>query len=283
MFFLIGAVVVIGSILGGYLPHGSFAVLMQPLEVLIICGAALGGFIIGNPKTVIFGALKSFGRILKAAPHDKDSYLELLALQFDLFKMMKAKGAMAIEQHIENVESSEFFANYPRFISNHHAVDFLCDYLRLMTMGTDDPHQMENLMDKDIETHHEESHRIVAAVQTVADGLPAFGIIAAVLGVIVTMGSITEPPEVLGGLVGAALVGTFLGIFLAYGFVGPMSTKLNAYADADSNYFECIKAGILAYLQGHAPQIAVEFARKTLFSDVRPSFLELEDSLMGAN
>jgi chemotaxis protein MotA len=282
MFFFIGVAVVIGSILGGYLPHGSFGVLIQPLEVLIICGAALGGFIIGNPKTVIIGTFKSFGRILKAAPHDKDSYLELLALQFELFKMMKAKGAMAIEQHIENVEGSEFFANYPKFTSNHHAVDFLCDYLRLMTMGTDDPHQMEDLMDKDIETHHEESHQIAAAVQSVADGLPAFGIVAAVLGVIVTMGSITEPPEVLGGLVGAALVGTFLGVLLAYGFVAPMGTKLNSYADADSNYYICMKAGMLAYLQGHAPQIAVEFARKTLFSEVRPSFQELEDSLMNS-
>jgi chemotaxis protein MotA len=282
MFFIIGVVVVIGSILGGYLPHGSFEVLMQPLEVVIICGAALGGFIISNPKPVLIGAAKSMGRVLKGPPHDRDAYLELLSMLYALFKMLKAKGAMAIESHIENFEESEFFQEYPIFCGNHHASEFLCDYLRLLTMGTDDPHQIEDLMEIDIETHHAEAHRVAAAITTVSDGLPAFGIVAAVLGVIVTMASITEPPEVLGGLVGAALVGTFLGVLLAYGFVGPMGNNLNAYAEADSKYFECMKAGMIAHLQGNAPQISIEFARKTLFSEVRPSFTEVEEALMEA-
>ena len=259
MFFVIGAAIVIGSILGGYLPHGSMEVLFQPLELLIIGGCALGGFIISNPVPVLKGTAKGLGRVVKGMPHSQESYLELLSMLYSLFKLMKAKGAMAIESHIENFDESDFFQQYPIFCSNHHATEFLCDYLRLLTMGTDNVHQIEDLMDVEIETHHDEDHRVAAAISTVADGLPAFGIVAAVLGVIITMASITEPPEILGGLVGAALVGTFLGVLMAYGFVGPMGNYLSAYAQADSKYFECIKAGVLAHLQGHAPVIAVEF------------------------
>ena len=282
MLFFIGVIIVIGSILGGYLPHGSIDVLFQPLELLIIGGAALGGFIIANPKPVLLGAAKGISRVLKGPPHDRASYIELLTLLYALIKRMKAKGPIAIEKDIENFEESEFFHQYPKFCGNHHAVEFLCDYLRLLTMGTRNPHEIEALMDEDIETHHAESHRVAAAIATVADGLPAFGIVAAVLGVIMTMASITEPPEVLGALIGAALVGTFLGVLLSYGFVGPIGNNLKAYADADSKYFECIRAGLLAYLQGHAPAIAIEFARKTLYSDVRPSFYEVEEAVMNA-
>jgi chemotaxis protein MotA len=282
MFFLIGTAVVVGSILGGYLPHGSIMVLFQPLEFLIIGGAALGGFIIANPKPVQAAVAKSIGRVFKGPPHDRDSYLELLTMLYGLFKLMKAKGAMAIEKDIENFDESEFFQKHPTFCANHHAVEFLCDYLRLFTMGTDNAHEIEALMDEDIETHHAEGHRVASAVTTVADGLPGLGIVAAVLGVIVTMGSITEPPEVLGGLVGAALVGTFLGVLLSYGFVGPMGNNLKAYAEADTKYYECIKAGLLAYLQGYAPAIAIEFARKTLFSEVRPTFYEVEEAVIDA-
>ncbi len=282
MFFFIGVVLVVGSILGGYLPHGNIEVLIQPLEFLIIGGAALGGFVISNPKPVLVAAAKSLGRVLKGPPHDRDSYLELLTMLYGLFKLMKAKGPMAIEKDIENFAESEFFQNHPKFCANHHAVEFLCDYLRLLTMGTDKAHEIEALMEEDIETHHSEDERVASAITTVADGLPAFGIVAAVLGVIVTMASITEPPEVLGGLVGAALVGTFLGVLLSYGFVGPIGNNLKAYADADIKYYECIKAGLLAYLQGYAPAIAIEFARKTLFSEDRPSFFEVEEAVIGA-
>ncbi len=184
--------------------------------------------------------------------------------------------ASALEQHVEKPDDSTLFAQYPRFNADHHAVVFLCDYLRLLTLGTDNHHEMENLMDDEIETHHEEQQAVVGAIQTIADGLPALGIVAAVLGVIHTMGSITEPPEVLGHLIGGALVGTFCGVLFAYGFVGPIASAVKARADADVRYFICIKSGILAYMQGYAPAVAVEFARKALNSDVRPSFYEVE-------
>jgi len=282
MFFIIGVLVVIGSVLGGYLPHGSFAVLVQPLEVLIICGAAFGGFIISNPKTVIFGVFKSIGKILKGQPYNKAAYVELLTMQYTIYKLAKAKGMLALEAHIEDPEKSSIFSAFPNFMKNHHAVEFVCDYLRLMTMGTENAHEMEALMDEDIETHHHEQHAVASAVTNVGDGLPAFGIVAAVLGVIVTMSSISEPPEVLGGLIGAALVGTFLGILLAYGFVGPMGKNLENYAEAEGKYYQCLKAGMLAYLNGYAPAVSVEFARKTLYSHERPSFSELEEAVENA-
>ena len=278
MFFLIGLVIVFGSVLGGYLPHGSLAVLIQPLEWLIILGAALGGFIVANPKWVIFGTLKHLGRLMKGAPHSKAHYLELLTMQYTIFKLAKSKGMLVLESHLENPEESSLFANFPLFMKNHHARDFLCDYLRLITMGSENPHELADLMEAEIETHHHEAHTIGAAVGEMGQALPAFGIVAAVLGVIVTMGSISEPPEVLGGLIAAALVGTFFGIFIAYGVVAPMGNFLNAFADADTKYFNCIKAGLLAHLQGYAPALSVEFARKTLYSHERPSFLEVEEA-----
>ena len=278
MFFLIGIAVVFGSVLGGYLPHGSFAVLIQPYEFLIILGAASGGFVIANPGWVIKRTLKDLPRLFKPAPHSKDGYLELLSLLYTIFKLAKTKGMLSLESHVENPEESTLFANFPKFLGDHHAVVFLCDYLRLMTMGTENPHELEALMDEDIETHHHEAHAAAAAVTTMGDALPAFGIVAAVLGVIVTMGSISEPPEILGGLIGAALVGTFFGILMAYGVVSPMGSSLSAYADADTKYYQCIKAGIMAHLQGYAPAVSIEFARKTLYSHERPSFAEVEEA-----
>jgi chemotaxis protein MotA len=279
MLFIIGLLVVIGSVLGGYMPHGDVAVLWQPLEVLIICGAALGAFIISNPKTVLIGAGKHFARVLKGSPYGKANYLELLTVLYSVFKLAKSKGALALEAHIENPEQSSIFTNHPGFMKNHEAVEFLCDTLRLVTMGTENPHELENMMDEDIETRKHEAHAIAHAITTVGDGLPAFGIVAAVLGVIVTMASISEPPEVLGALIGAALVGTFLGILLAYGIVGPIGKNLENYCDAEFRYYECMKAGILAHVQGYAPALSVEFARKTLFVHDRPSFIEVEESV----
>ena len=200
-------------------------------------------------------------------------------MQFQVFKLAKAKGMLALETHVENPEESDLFAQFPGFYANHHALTFMCDYLRMFSLGTESPHEMEALMDEEIETHHHESHQIAAAVQSMADALPALGIVAAVLGVIKTMGSITEPPEVLGKLIGGALVGTFLGVFVAYGFVGPIATTLNATYDAETKYYQCLKAGLLAYLQGYAPAICVEFARKALLSDVRPTFYEVEEAV----
>ncbi len=279
---IIGVVIVFASIGIGYGAHGDFAVLMQPFEVVIIVGAAFGAFLISNPKNVIMGVMKSPGRVLKGLPHKKATYVELLTLLYAIFRLAKSKGMLALESHIENPEESTIFSQYPKFMANHHAVHFLTDYLRLMTMGTENPHELEALIDEDIETHHSEAAELSTAVSQASDGLPAFGIVAAVLGVIVTMGSITEPPEVLGELIGAALVGTFLGILLAYGFVGPIGANLKAWADADTKYFQCIKAGLMAHMQGYAPAVSIEFARKTLFSHERPTFIELEEAVSGS-
>jgi len=282
MMLIVGLLVVFGSVLGGYLPHGSIEVLMQPLEVLIIGGAAFGGFLIANPMPVVQGVAKSMGKLFKGEPYKKSSYVELLLLLYTLFRLMKQKGALAIEAHIEAPHDSDIFKLYPGVEHNHHALDFLCDYLRLLTIGVQDPHLLESLMDEDIKSHHHELATIASSVTTMADGLPAFGIVAAVLGVIVTMGSITEPPEVLGHHIGAALVGTFLGILLAYGVVGPVGAFLTKYADAETKFLECIKAGLIAHVQGSAPIVSIEFSRKVLDSRVRPSFGELQTAVESA-
>ena len=282
MLFIVGFLIVCGSVLGGYMPHGDVRVLWQPLEVLIIFGSAVGAFIIANPKHILTGVLKHLSRVMKGAPHSKDAYIELLTLFYTIFRLAKAKGMLALESHLEDPEDSSIFQPFPIFLSNHHAVEFMCDYLRLMTMGTENPHELEALLDEEIEAHHKESHDISHAVSTMSDGLPAFGIVAAVLGVIVTMSSIAEPPEVLGGLIAAALVGTFLGILLAYGFVGPVGTSLTNYADADTKYFNCMKAAFLAHLNGYPPAVSIEFARKILSSHERPTFAELEEAVQDA-
>jgi chemotaxis protein MotA len=283
MFFIIGSVVVIVSVVGGYMANGGhMAVLWQPFELVIILGAAIGGFVTANRKPVLSETGKAVGALLKAEKYDKGAYLELLSLLYAVFKLSKTKGALALEQHVEKPDDSTLFAQYPRFYADHHAVVFLCDYLRLLTLGTDNHHEMETLMDEEIETHHEEQLNVYASIQTVADGLPALGIVAAVLGVIHTMGSITEPPAVLGELIGGALVGTFCGVLFAYGFVGPMANAVKARCDAEVKYFLCIKAGILAYMQGYAPAIAIEFARKALNTDVRPTFYEVEEAVEAA-
>jgi len=279
MFLAIGTVVVFACVLGGYAAMGGkLYVLWQPFEVVIIVGAAIGAFIIGNTKTVISRTAKAFGHAAKGPKYNKDNYIELLSMMFQVFKLAKTKGILALEGHIENPEDSDIFCEFPTFHGDHHAVTFLCDYLRMISLGTENPHELEALMDEELETHHTEHHQVAGAVQTMADGLPALGIVAAVLGVIKTMGSITEPPEVLGKLIGGALVGTFLGVFVAYGLVGPIANVLNITYDAEGKYFSCMKAGILAYAAGHPPAICVEFARKALLSDVRPSFYEVEEA-----
>ena len=277
MMVIVGIVVVLGSVIGGYLANGGhLIVLFQPFEVMIIVGAAIGGFIIANRKPVLSGAAKAIPGLLKAEAFNKDAYLELLTLLYAIFKMAKTKGALVLEQHVEKPDESALFTKYPSFLHDHHAVTFLCDYLRLLTLGTDNHHEMETLMDEDLATHREEHHAIAGAIQNVADAMPALGIVAAVLGVIHTMGSITEPPAVLGELIGGALVGTFMGILLSYGFIAPLASAVKGRGDAEERYFLCMKAGILAYMQGYAPSVAVEFARKALNTDVRPTFYEVE-------
>lgn len=280
MFLIIGIVVVFACVLGGYMAMGGkIGVLWQPFEVVIIVGAAIGAFIVGNPKSVLAKSGKAVGKAMKGPAYSKDDYIELLSVQYQIFKLARSKGMLALESHVENPDDSDLFTQFPTFYENHHAVTFICDYLRLMSLGSESPHEMEALMDEEIETHHHEQHRVASAIQTMADGMPALGIVAAVLGVIKTMGSITEPPEVLGKLIGGALVGTFLGVFVAYGIVGPIAQALNAAHDAETKYYGCIKAGLLAYLNGYAPAVCVEFARKALESDVRPTFYEVEEAV----
>ncbi|MGB8275160.1 MAG: flagellar motor stator protein MotA [Alphaproteobacteria bacterium] len=280
MLFIIGAVVVVVCVVGGYMAGGGhLVVLWQPYEILIIVGAGVGGFIISNPKPVLIGSVKAMSDLLKGPKYSKENYLEVLSLLYTLFKLARTKGMLALETHVEHPEESAIFQKFPHVSDNHHAMTFLCDYLRLLTLGSDNAFEMEALMDEEIETHHTESHQIVEAWQTVADSLPALGIVAAVLGVIHTMGLITEPPEVLGHAIGGALVGTFMGVLLAYGFVGPIARSLSAIYGAETKYFQCIKAGLLAYVQGYAPAVAVEFARKALTSNVRPSFYEVEEAV----
>ena len=280
MLIIVGFVVVIGSVMGGYIAGGGHLnVLFQPFEVMIIVGAALGGFIIANRKPVLSGAAKAIPGLLKGEKFNKAAYLELLTMLYAIFKMAKTKGALVLEAHVEKPDESSLFAKFPTFLHDHHAVTFLCDYLRLLTLGTDNHHEMETLMDEDLSTHREEHHAIAGSISNVADAMPALGIVAAVLGVIHTMGSITEPPAVLGELIGGALVGTFMGILLSYGFIAPLASAVKARGDAEERYYLCMKAGILAYMQGYAPSVAVEFARKALNTDVRPTFYEVEQAV----
>jgi chemotaxis protein MotA len=279
MLIIIGCVLVVLCTFGGYMAMGGhMAVLWQPFEVVIICGAAAGTYVTANTPTVLKGTMSAMTAALKGSPYTKQSYLDLLGLQYQIYKMAKSKGMLALETHIENPEESDLFAAFPSVANNHHALTFLRDYLRLISLGTENPHTLEDLMDEEIETHHHESTQIAGAVQTIADAMPALGIVAAVLGIIKTMGAITEPPEVLGKLIGGALVGTFLGVWIAYGFIAPVASAMKALGESEQRYYMCIKAGLLAYLHGYAPAVAVEFARKALFSDVRPDFYEVEES-----
>jgi chemotaxis protein MotA len=278
MLFISGAIIVVLSVLGGYIANGGHMyVLWQPFEILIIVGAAVGSFVIANPKSLLGKTGKAIGQMMKGPRHSKDNYLELLGLMYAVFKLAKSKGMLTLEAHVENPDDSELFQSFPVFFTDHHARTFFCDYLRMMVLGSDNPHEMEALIDEEIETQHAEHTQIADAIQTMADAMPALGIVAAVLGVIHTMGSITEPPEVLGKLIGGALVGTFMGVLLSYGFVGPIAGSLRSLYNSETKYLQCIKVGLLAYLNGYAPAVAVEFARKTLFSNVRPTFYEVEE------
>ncbi len=279
MRLIVGILVVVLSVFGGYAAMGAhLEVLWQPFEGVIILGAAIGAFVIANPPAVLKGMGGVFGTLFRGPRYDKAAYLELLGLQYTLFKLAKSKGNLALEAHVENPRESTIFGQFPKFSADHHAVEFMCDYLRMITLGTENAHELEALMDEELETHHQERERIVGAVQALADGTPALGIVAAVLGVIKTMGSIDQPPEVLGHLIGGALVGTFLGVFVAYGFFAPMAQSLRNIYEAESKYYLSMKAGLLAHMAGYAPAVSIEFARKALMSEVRPTFTEVEQS-----
>ena len=277
MRLIIGIVVVFACVFGGYSAMGGHVeVLWQPFEFVIILGAAIGAFIIANGAPVLKAVPSMFGTLFKGPKYNKAAYVELLGLQFSMYKLIQQKGILGIEPHIEDPHNSTLFNAFPTFAKNHHAVEFVCDYMRMVTMGSNNVHEMDALMDEELETHHQEQERIVPAMQAVADGTPALGIVAAVLGVIKTMGAISEPPEVLGHLIGGALVGTFFGVFVAYGFFGPMAQSLKSTFEAESKYFLSLKVGLLAHIGGQPPVMAIEFARKALMSEVRPSFAEVE-------
>lgn len=277
MRLIVGIIVVFACVFGGYSAMGGHVeVLWQPFEFVIILGAAIGAFIIGNTGPVLKGVPGMFGTLMKGPKYNKAAYVELLGVQFAMYKLVQQKGILGLEPHIEDPHSSTLFNAFPTFAKNHHAVEFVCDYMRMVTMGANNVHEIDSLMDEELETHHQEQERIVAAMQSIGDGTPALGIVAAVLGVIKTMGAITEPPEVLGHLIGGALVGTFFGVFVAYGFFGPMAQSLKNIFEADSKYYLSLKAGLLAHIGGQPPVMAVEFARKALMSEVRPTFSEVE-------
>ena len=261
----------------GYgLNGGHLAVLWQPFEFLIIIGASIGAYVVANPAGVVKRTLGNVKRIFSGPTYKKKDYLQLLCLLFCVFKLAKMKGVLALEAHIENPNDSTIFQRFPSFLRNHTSQNFLCDYLRLLSMGDHDVHQIEDLMMEELEIILHEDHCDISAFEKMADGLPALGIVAAVLGVIHTMGSISQPPEILGHLIGGALVGTFAGILISYGVVGPMAQSLKGVLEAEQKYILCIKASIVSYLNGHTPILVAEFARKSLEEHQRPTFDELE-------
>ena len=279
MFKIIGNLGVLLCTFGGYaLNGGHLHVIWQPFEILIIFGSACAAFLVANNKHTVKQTFTDIKMIYKKDRYGKAEYIELLGMLFAIFKTARTKGWLALERHIEDPHESDLFKKFPSFYDNHHAMTFLCDYLRLISLGAEKPHEVESLMDQELETAIVEGGHTSHAIQTMADGLPALGIVAAVLGVIHTMGSITEPPAVLGHLIGGALVGTFLGVFIAYGFVAPLASAVKDRADTEIKYYLCMKTCILAFLQGAAPQVAIEFGRKILIHDVQPTFLEVEEA-----
>lgn len=278
MNLIVGSLIVLGCIIGGYvLEHGHLAALFQPVELLIIGGAAFGATFISHPMPVIKAAVGGVLGLLKGSSYNKERYMDLLALLYALFSKIRKDGLIALEADIEDPEKSAIFSAYPSVLADHHVMDFICDYFRMMVSGSMNAFEIENLMDAEMETHHHEAHAPIGVISGAADALPAFGIVAAVLGVVITMGAISGPPEELGHKIGAALVGTMLGILLSYGFANPIASAMTYKMEDEAKYYLCIKTCIIAYLNGYAPQIAVEFGRKVLFSSVRPGFLELEE------
>jgi chemotaxis protein MotA len=276
---IIGTVVVFGTLLAGYLPHGSFGILIQPLEVVIICGGALGAYIIANPGWVIKAGFAGGLGLAKPSPYTKELHMELLGLMFRLFNKARREGLMSIEADVEDPHSSELFNSAPLVAHDHHAVDFICDYLRLMISGASNPYQLEDLMLLELDIHHHEALMPSEAVGKVAEGLPAFGIVAAVLGIVITMTYLDAGPMEIAHHMSVALVGTFLGILVAYGVVAPISSDLANRANAGSAFYSVIKTCLMANLNGYAPQLAVEFGRKAIPGQIRPSFKEFDEFL----
>ena len=277
MLVICGYIVIIVSVFGGFaLAGGHVASLWQPVEVLMIGGGALGAFVVGNSMKAIKATMKNLPGVFKESKYDKAMYMELMALLYEVLAKMRKDGMMSIEGDLEDPPQSPIFQKYPTIVGDHHVIEFITDYLRMIVGGSLNSMEIENLMDSELETHHQEGAVPIHTVEKLGDGLPAFGIVAAVMGVVHTMESVHLPPAELGILIAAALVGTFLGILLAYGFVSPLAGKLEHQLHESSKLLECIKITLLANLNGYSPVMAVEFGRKVLFTTERPSFLELE-------
>ena len=280
MLVILGYLIVAASVFGGFaLAGGHLAALFQPVELLMIGGAAAGAFFVGNNGKAIKATLKALPGLFKGSKYTKALYMELMTLLFEILSKVRKEGLMSIEGDIDSPEESPIFSKYPHILEDHHVIEFLTDYLRLMVSGNMDAFQIENLMDNEIDTHHAEGEIPVHTIAKMGDAMPAFGIVAAVMGVVHTMESVGLPPAELGILIAHALVGTFLGILLAYGFVGPLSTLLEQKLHESSKMLQCVKVTLLASLNGYAPALAIEFGRKVLFSTERPSFTELEEHI----
>jgi chemotaxis protein MotA len=277
---IIGYIVVLACVFGGFAAAGGhLASLFQPIELLQIGGAAIGAFFVGNNSKAIKATLAAVPGLFRGSRHTKDLYMELMSLMFDVLSKVRKEGLMSIEGDIDSPSDSPLFSKYPSVLADHHIVEFMTDYLRLMVSGNMDAFQIENLMDNEIDTHHHEGMVPAGAIAKLGDGMPAFGIVACVMGVVHTMESVGIPPSELGLLIAKALVGTFLGILLAYGFVGPLAGLHEQKLEEETKMYQCVKVTLLASLNGYAPALAIEFGRKVLYSTERPTFSELEEHI----
>ncbi len=279
MFLIVGYVIILASSLGTYALHGSLLALWVPTEYVAIVGLTIGGFVAGNDIKVIKATVGALPGVLKGSKFNKAFYVDALAMLFEILSKVRKEGLMSIEGDVENPEASPIFSKYPNLVHDHHIMEFVTDYLRMMVGGNLNTVEIESLMDVELETHHHEAAEPGHVVQKVADAVPAFGIVVAVMGVVNVMGSVGSPPAVLGKMIGGALVGTFLGILVSYGFVAPISGLLEQKAHEGATIYRCIKMVLLASMSGYAPQVAIEFGRKTLGAHERPSFTELEEEL----
>lgn len=279
MFLIVGYVIILASALGTYAVHGSLAALWVPLEYIAIVGLTIGGFVAGNDIKVIKSTIGGLPGIFKGSKFNKALYVDLLSMLYEVLAKVRKEGLMSVENDVENPHESPIFGKYPAISQDHHVMEFITDYLRMMVGGNLNALEIENLMDIEIETHHHEVMVPGHVMSKVADAVPAFGIIVAVMGVVNVMGSVGEPPAILGKMIGGALVGTFLGILISYGFVAPIATLLEQKAEEGSKIYQVIKVVLLSSMSGYAPQVAVEFGRKVLYSTDRPTFGELEQEL----
>ena len=282
MFAIIGIVVVFGAVIGGFiLSHGQLPVLWQPNEFIVIFGAALGTLLIANPLNIVIGVFKGILGILKGSPYNKKFYLDALKMLNEIFSYARKNGMAKLEQDVDDPHKSALFSKYPALAKNHHALDFVCDSLRTAISGGVGHFELDQTMEGEIELHHHESTQPITALNSVADALPGLGIVAAVLGIVITMGALGGPPEEIGHHVAAALVGTFIGILMSYGVAGPLASNMTKIVDAESEFFKFLRAGVMAFIKGAAPILAVETARRTIPGHVRPTFKEMEAACKG--